>query len=438
MPTTPNAVQTLRLSPIAMGLAALLLIPSAPAAPGGSDVFVVTSCADDGSDGTLRSVVASAPGGGTIDLRGLTCSTITLQTGAIDSHFQALTLLGPGADRLTIDGNDLDRVFEVGSITIDGLTVTHGRVTGDSARGGCIEASLGVVLRSARVVSCGAYGTQSAIGGGIFAGYYVDLYSSTVSDNTLVATAGYARGGGIGTTYSRVTADFSTISGNVATGTPASGGGVFAMGFSEATNSTIDNNVADIGGGWFCEQTFFSSGVCRFFDSTVSGNTARDSGGGLVAYRANIDIRNSTFALNAAETGHVGGVLKSGPGDFDITLQSSILANNTAGDTDLAADIDTDTGDFPVVTGGDDLMTSVGRIQPFPIVSGDPKLEPLAYNGGPTRTHALTQSSPAIDAGNNVAAFEIDQRGSARVAGSAPDIGAYELQPDKIFANGFE
>jgi len=211
------------------------------------------------------------------------------------------------------------------------------------------------------------------------------------------------------------------------------------LGFSKATNSTIDNNVADIGGGWFCEKSWISSGQCKFLDSTVSGNTARDSGGGLVAYRASVDIRNSTFVLNVAETGHVGGVLMSGQGSyFDITLQSAILANNTAAGTDLAADVDAESSNFPTVIGGDDLMTSVGRIQPFPIISGDPKLGPLAYNGGPTRTHALKPRSPAIDAGNNVAALEIDQRGNARVVGAAVDIGAYELQADAIFENGFD
>jgi hypothetical protein len=60
----------------------------------------------------------------------------------------------------------------------------------------------------------------------------------------------------------------------------------------------------------------------------------------------------------------------------------------------------------------------------------DPLLLPLADNGGPTRTHALSSASPAIDAGNNSAGFATDQRGKAfvRVAGARADIGAFELQ----------
>src|SRR5207253_8446367 len=45
----------------------------------------------------------------------------------------------------------------------------------------------------------------------------------------------------------------------------------------------------------------------------------------------------------------------------------------------------------------------------------DPKLGPLADNGGPTQTHALLVGSPAIDKGNNakVPGFSShDQRGA--------------------------
>jgi hypothetical protein len=72
----------------------------------------------------------------------------------------------------------------------------------------------------------------------------------------------------------------------------------------------------------------------------------------------------------------------------------------------------------------------------------DPHLAPLADNGGPTATHAIAADSPAIDAGNNVAGLDTDQRGSgfARVVGAAADIGAFELagDGDAIFSDGFD
>ncbi len=57
----------------------------------------------------------------------------------------------------------------------------------------------------------------------------------------------------------------------------------------------------------------------------------------------------------------------------------------------------------------------------------DPKLGPLANNGGPTLTMALLPGSPAIDAGNTSLAPASDQRGFRRPAGLAADIGAYEV-----------
>src|SRR4051812_1783136 len=93
-------------------------VTSAPSLPAGS-TLPVTSCADDGSPGTLRSVMLSAPRGSTIDLTQLTCSKITLDQGAIDlvgpGIFTA-TVVGPGADRLAIDGNNLDRIFRASEI----------------------------------------------------------------------------------------------------------------------------------------------------------------------------------------------------------------------------------------------------------------------------------------------------------------------------------
>jgi hypothetical protein len=69
----------------------------------------------------------------------------------------------------------------------------------------------------------------------------------------------------------------------------------------------------------------------------------------------------------------------------------------------------------------------------------DPLIGPPQDNDGRTRTHALVAGSPAIDAGNNMAGLDTDQRGSgfARVVGSAADIGAFETNTDVVFVNGF-
>ena len=64
-------------------------------------------------------------------------------------------------------------------------------------------------------------------------------------------------------------------------------------------------------------------------------------------------------------------------------------------------------------------------------LTGDPRLATLAQNGGHSRTHALLDDSPAINAGSNEDGLAFDQRGPAfvRTYGSAPDMGAFEFQP---------
>src|SRR5439155_111215 len=56
---------------------------------------------------------------------------------------------------------------------------------------------------------------------------------------------------------------------------------------------------------------------------------------------------------------------------------------------------------------------------------------------GPTNTIALAPGSPAVNAGSNPAALATEQRVIyPRVVGSAPDIGAYEVQPSANAALG--
>ena len=61
---------------------------------------------------------------------------------------------------------------------------------------------------------------------------------------------------------------------------------------------------------------------------------------------------------------------------------------------------------------------------PSDIIGLDPKLGPLANNGGMTKTHALLKHSPAINAGDDSIAPPTDQRGVKRPQGPHVDIGA--------------
>jgi hypothetical protein len=82
------------------------------------------------------------------------------------------------------------------------------------------------------------------------------------------------------------------------------------------------------------------------------------------------------------------------------------------------------------------MAHQAGTTVPVDTIADDPMLGPLQDNGGETRTLALKPGSPAIDKGGTTG-LSFDQRGSPRIVGSEADIGAFEFDPDHIFANGF-
>jgi hypothetical protein len=142
-------------------------------------------------------------------------------------------------------------------------------------------------------------------------------------------------------------------------------------------------------------------------------------------------LYSSTIAFNSSNSDAAVAV------NANATIDSSIIAKNTttaAGFADLYI-----SGSGHGLSGAHNLIVSSNFGLPDN-TAGDPQLTPLANHGGPTRTHALLASSPAVDRGQLVSGILIDQRGLARSVGAAPDIGAYERQigDDEIFYNGFE
>jgi hypothetical protein len=395
-------------------------------------LWSVANCHDDGP-GSLRATVAAALDGDTVDLSSLSCGRITLETGAIALPVANLTLQGPGAGALAIDGNGLDRVFFHpfgGWLQLRDMTVEGGRVraTGfDVTGGGCIASAGYLVLEDAVVRNCYA-GGEGAYGGAVYA-YYLGLSRSTLGGNVahgVHENAGTAAFGGAAFVYSMALVD-STVSGNLAHHTVQEGrtsydigGGIIAVRGGSISRSTIDSNVADGRGG----------GIAAFSDialsnSTVSGNTAAAAmGGGVFARRpATLEIGNSTLSNNQAATAG-GGIWLAAT---DAWLDSTLVYGNRAG-----SGSDIEAAYSLAVHGSANLVGSSGALVALPAdtAAGDPRLGPLAWNGGATRTHALGAGSTAVDAGSNPDGLASDQRGDGfpRQFGDAIDIGAYEQQ----------
>jgi CSLREA domain-containing protein len=227
-------------------------------------------------------------------------------------------------------------------------------------------------------------------------------------------------GGGVevGNT-AQATVVHSTVSGNSAT----SGGGLDVVGSSYLTviDSTVAGNVSlggpGEGGGGINAVTGAQLSV---INSTISGNRAAFDGGGIHVIgltRPTANVASSTITANTAANG--GGTFPEAGNT--VNLKGSIVAGNTG--TATAPDC----GGALNSQGNNLISNPAGcsvSAQPSDIVGQSAALGPLTDNGGPTQTHALLASSPAIDKGA-ADAPAADQRGIAR--SGAPDIGSYEF-----------
>jgi CSLREA domain-containing protein len=448
-------------------LTAAILLAASPSASAAADVnanatIVVNTATDDNAVNglcSLREAIIAAntnaafqgcsAGSGTDTITFAANYTITLgsQLPAVTSP---IVINGNGAGNTIIQANGTAdtatyRVFQVsntGNLTLNGLTVRHGRCT-DSCEGN-INSGGGILNGGTLTVTNSTLsGNFAEFGGGISNSGTLTVTNSTLSGNS--ATNGH--GGGI-LNGSTLTVTNSTLSDNSAT---LSGGGFFNYGTLTLTNSTLYHNSAEFGGG------IHNSNTLTVTNSTLSTNTSSAIGGGILNL-GKTTVTNSTFYLNIAETDG-GGFYNDGDGSLTVT--NSTFANNGAvgngggiystGSMSLINTIITG-----IIGGGDcfqdpfvpltnprnnligNVSSACGLINGVNgnIIGQDPMLDTLANNGGFTQTHALLTGSPAIDKGNATICKASpvnnkDQRGVSRNQGLRCDIGAYEYIFDK-------
>jgi len=353
-------------------------------------------------------------------------------------------VIGPGASLLTIDANLASRVFNVSSgVTsrISGLTITGG---------GNVDS-----------------------GGGVRSEGNLTLDSVVVSGNrTILNGTGTNHGGGVYSAGGSLYVKGSTIDGNQARW----GGGlcVSLTGNSvlEIADSTISNNTGlntvtagepDGLGGGLLLSTYGTVGTAQttIANSTFSGNRSKEGAGlslreDLSTVNTKVTIVNSTVTDNHTKSGstyitggYAGGIQAfSVTGTPDVTLHNTILAGNTAHNYnhhDVWGALQSASSHNIIGQAGSSGLTNNVNGNQVGTQSAliDPRLAPLADNGGAAKTHALLAGSPAADRGNNdrAAAFELDQRGESRIKDAnldgllVADIGAYEAEADEYFGN---
>jgi predicted outer membrane repeat protein len=365
----------------------------------------------------------------------------------------SVDIVGAGSASTIVDGNGAvtnDRVFLVSTcntngcapdsiaVNMSGITIRHGHAAGPG--GGLASAlvigdKVAVTVTNCRIED----NTSDTGGGGIYAGGSITLTGSVVAGNTAMT------GGGASLSVNAVITD-STFSGNTSAG---NGGGIALVGYGSIHRSTISGNHAHSEGGGIYSVTSASPPYQLFIvNSTISGNGSDGAGGGFKNAAGGANLFNVTIAGNTANTdragsdGFGGGVANAA--NATLAFANSMIANNSAlVSGSLFTVLNDCTGTiaslgFNIVTYAS--CTVDGNYSTVAVQFG-----PLGYNGGPTQTLPLLAGTGGIDAGNPAgctddlgASLDTDQRGRPRPVGAACDLGAYEVQPDSIFDNGFD
>lgn len=357
---------------------ALTVVLCCPGVGMGAVVTVTTGADGVATVGSLRWAVETAAPGDTIefDLSAMQTSSIVLLDGAIALD-KELTIRGPGADQLAINGNGSDRIFAVNTV-------------------GATDPS---EVRIERLTLLNGNADRRDPGGAIWSAGHLTIEKCVIRENFT-----RIRGGAIFNTGDLVLVR-STLAANEAT---ISGGAIENHGNLVVDSSTISGNQAGTGGG------IHNEGFCQLTSATIALNAA-NTGGGLAGSGPYV-LERTLIAANTT--------LAPLPGNIPTRARRSAdcVATNVASDGFNLIGVNDDC--IQTSQTGDLLGTSAAPI--------DSLLGSLADNGGPTPTHALGVGSPAIDGGANQGCPWYDQRGVSRsVDGDGDwirecDIGAYE------------
>jgi hypothetical protein len=420
------------------------------------DVAVASACADAvPGDCSLRGAILAANALGepsTIEVPAGTysltepnsCTHVTTQFGTLFYPSttalcvtKPMTIAGAGAATTTIDAGGLAPAFLVGAgaspAALESLTVRNGSF---GSGGGLNNAG------DLTIADCVLRDNTGGYGGAVYNSNIVTIRGSTLSANV----ANNGSGGAIYNDAHYASATTSVVDSTVSGNQSSTGGGAIGnnLGHVFVTGSTISTNSGkDYAGAIWNVGGPGTDTLLVVTNSTISDNENHGSYGGAIlnSYQATVELRSATLANNHAGMGTAngyGGGISNRPFGV-VRIANSLIANNTA--SGQGADcygVNFESLGHNLV-GFVDFTCTIGGDTTGDVTNQDPLIGPLSQNGGPTETHPLLPSSPALDAGDPAGCTDsdgnplaTDQRGSPRAVdgdgdGTARcDIGAYE------------
>ena len=388
------------------------------------NTLIVTSTANSGA-GTLREAVSLAQSGDTIAFATLAGGIVTL-SGQLAINQNVVIQGTPGANLITIQQTIASgaRVFVVSTgMTVEinllniidgyGLGAGSGILNnGDLTLNNCRFSNNVVVVQTVTgIIGGGAIFNNTS---GILTINNCEFYDN----NTDAIFNGVAKlgGGAIFNRGSRVEINNSSFYNNSATQV------------NNSSSTEIKGGAIYNGSGHIIINSCTFSG--NFINAPSFTSPFPSCYGGAIHNLDSMTITNSTINENT-----ITGVIVQGGNiwnDGKLLLYNTIIANGVIPATGSGVDIYTTFGgNGSTISLGNNLLES--PLGSNMVLNGDvvadPMLAALAYEGiSFTKTHALTCSSPAVNAGNSTNAPAADQNGKLRIVGNSIDIGSVELQ----------
>jgi hypothetical protein len=282
------------------------------------------------------------------------------------------TIVGPGANMLSVSGNNASRVFNVSSgafLAISGLTIAQGNA---SAGGGLYNNGANLSINSVQFLENQA----SDFGGGL----------ASPSGGTL-----------------------------------------------SITDSTFYENTAGNEAGAIEQQGVSGhNAVLHLFNCTIYNNTANGNGLGSISNvatggNATLSVIYCTIDDNVGSATYGGGIINAvNSGSATASYIDTIFRNSGANVYNLGGTIES--GGYNISSDGTGNLTAAGD-QP----NTNAQLNPLELNNAGVETQSPESNSPAINAGTPITGLSFDERGVNRPS-DHPTIGAYQPLVAQIFS----